>query len=62
MHVSCCIIFVNKEKKYIVEELVKVQIEFDKQNKRNHTHVPDQIYSAVGSEELVVRRKLTDLI
>lgn len=50
---SCRIIFEDKEKD---EESVKVQIEFDKQNKRNHINVLDQIYSTDGSEELPVRR------
>ena len=59
-----CFVLLNfweQRKNYIDQELVKAQIEFDKQNKRNHIHVPDQIYSTDGSERLVVRRLLTDL-
>ena len=55
-------IFCEQRKSYIDEELVKAQIEFDKQNERNHIHVPDQIYSTDGSEGSAVRRLLTDLI
>ena len=54
--------FCQQRKSYIDEELVKAQIELDKQNERNHIHVPDQMYSTEGSRRLVVRRLLTDLI
>ena len=50
--------FYEQRKSYIDEELVKAQIEFDKQNERNHIHVPDQIYSTDGSDGLVVRSYL----
>ena len=53
--------FCELRKNYINEELVKAQIEFDKQ-KQNHLHVPDQIYSTDGSEGLVVRRLLAGFI
>ena len=54
--------FCEQRKSYIDEELVKAQIELDIQNERNHIHVPDQLCSTDGSEGLVVRRLLTDLI
>ena len=44
--------FCEQRKSYIDEELAKAQIEYDKQNERNHINVPDQIYSTDGSEGL----------
>lgn len=53
----------QQRKSSIDEELVKGQIEFDKQTEQNHIHVPDQIFSTDQGEGegLVVRRLLTDL-